>query len=98
MIIANSKLSLGISDYSKIWNGNVVCFELIQRSLAMVLLKKPDSTESLIIYSYLDKEIKFTYDFIGRCEGVAPGYVQMLGLISFCDTNSLILIDVSNQE
>lgn len=64
----------------------------------MVLLKKPDSTESLIIYSFLEKETKFSYEFNGRCEGVAPEYVQILGLISICDVNSLIIIDVSNEE
>jgi len=55
LVIGNAKLSLGISgDYSHTWEGTVMCLELIRRSLAMILLRKPDATEVLIIYSFLE--------------------------------------------
>jgi len=98
LIFGNSKVSLGIGDYSHYWEGNVMNLELVKRSLAMILLRKPDLTEVLIIYSFLDGETKFSYEFNGRCEGVLPQYVQTLYLISLCDTNFLVIVDVSNEE
>ena len=99
LIIGNAKLSLGIvDDYAHTWEGTVMCLELIRRSLAMILLRKPDLTEVLIIYSFLDGETNFTYEFNARCEGVMPQYVQTLRLISMCDINSLVIIDVSNED
>jgi len=41
----------------------------------MILLRKLDLTEVLIFYSFLDGEMKLTYEFNGRCEWVTPQYV-----------------------